>query len=58
MEFKTANGNAEIEPQREGQIYSHNGLILHTGDGLWLEIDGRKYKTEAVKVGEIGRAHV
>lgn len=57
MEFKTANGKAEIEPQREGHIYSHNGLILHTGDGLWLEIDGRKYKAEAVKVGDVWWVH-
>lgn len=57
MEFKTANGKAEIEPQREGQIYSHNGLLLHTGDGLWLEIDGRKYKVEAVKVGDVWWVH-
>ena len=43
MEFKTANGKAEIEPQRDGSIFSHNGLLLHTENGLWLEIDGRKY---------------
>ena len=57
MEFKTANGKAEIEPQRDGSIFSHNGLLLHTENGLWLEIDGRKYKTEAVKVGDVWWVH-
>lgn len=57
MEFKTPNGKMEIEPHRDGKLFSHNGLILHTENDLWLEIDGRKYKTEAVKVGDTWWVH-
>lgn len=57
MEFKTGGGKMEIEPHRDGSMFSHNGLVLHTGNGLWLEIDGRKYKAEAVKVGDTWWVH-
>ena len=33
-------------------------MILHTGEDLWLEIDGRKHKAVATKVGDVWWVHV
>ena len=58
MEFKTSNGRIEIDPPRDGNSFSHEGIILHTGENLWLEIDGRKHKAVATKVGDVWWVHV
>ena len=58
MEFKTSNGRVEIDAIRDGDSFIHEGMILHTGEDLWLEIDGRKHKAVATKVGDVWWVHV
>lgn len=58
MEFKTSSGISEIEISRDGGRFSNQGMILDISEGLWLEIDGRKHKAEAVKVGDTWWVHV
>ena len=58
MEFKTSNGRVEIDAIRDGDSFIHEGMILHTGEDLWLEIDGRKHKAVAPKVGDVWWVHV
>ena len=58
MEFKTSSGRVEIDPFRDGNSFIHEGMILHTGEDLWLEIDGRKHKAVATKVGDVWWVHV
>jgi 3-methylcrotonyl-CoA carboxylase alpha subunit len=58
MEFKTSEGLVEIEPQRDGSLFTYQGLILDLSGDLWLEIDGRKYKAHATKVGDVWWVHV
>ena len=58
MEFKTSEGRIEINPTRDGESFIHEGIIVHTGENLWLEIDGRKHKAVATKVGDVWWVHV
>ncbi|RJU87773.1 MAG: biotin/lipoyl-binding protein [Candidatus Poseidoniales archaeon] len=58
MKFKTSDGRKDIEPQREGLVFIHEGLIAQMGDEIWLEIDGRKHKATAAKVGDTWWVHV
>ena len=58
MEFKTSSGRVEIDPFRDGNSFIHEGMILHTGEDLWLEIDGKKHKAVATKVGDVWWVHV
>lgn len=58
MEFKTSQGRIEIEPLRDGTSFIHEGMIVYTGDNLWLEIDGRKHKVVATKVDDVWWVHV
>ncbi|MGY8754856.1 MAG: acetyl-CoA carboxylase biotin carboxyl carrier protein subunit [Candidatus Poseidoniales archaeon] len=58
MDFKTKDGILEIEPQRNGSQFSYEGLILDLSGGLWLEIDGRKHKAHATKVGDVWWVHI
>ncbi len=58
MEFKTSEGRIEIHPTRDGASFIHEGIIVHTGENLWLEIDGRKHKAVATKVGDVWWVHV
>ena len=58
MEFKTSEGRVEIHPIRDGASFIHEGIIVHTGENLWLEIDGRKHKAVATKVGDVWWVHV
>ena len=58
MEFKTSEGRFEIHPTRDGASFIHEGIIVHTGENLWLEIDGRKHKAVATKVGDVWWVHV
>ncbi|MGB1549151.1 MAG: acetyl-CoA carboxylase biotin carboxyl carrier protein subunit [Candidatus Poseidoniaceae archaeon] len=58
MEFKTSEGRIEIDAKRSGSAFTHEGMTIHTGDELWLEIDGRKYKAVATKVGDVWWVHV
>ena len=57
MEFKTSDGRIDIDPIR-GDSFIHEGMILHTGEKLWLEIDGRKHKAVATKVGDVWWVHI
>ena len=58
MEFKTSEGRIEIDAKRSGSAFMHEGMAIHTGDELWLEIDGRKHKAVATKVGDVWWVHV
>ena len=58
MEFKTSEGRIEIDAKRSGSAFTHEGMTIHTGDELWLEIDGRKHKAVATKVGDVWWVHV
>lgn len=58
MEFKTSEGRIEINPTRDGDSFIHEGIIVHTGGNLWLEIDGRKHKAVSTKVGDVWWVHV
>ena len=58
MEFKTSNGRIEIDPIRDGDSFIHEDMILRTGEDLWLEIDGRKHKAVATKVGDVWWVHI
>ena len=58
MEFKTSEGRIEIHPTRDGASFIHEGIIVHTGENLWLEIDGRKHKAVATKVDDVWWVHV
>ena len=58
MEFKTSEGRIEIHPTRDGASFIHEGIIVHTGENLWLEIDGRKHKAVATKVSDVWWVHV
>ena len=40
MEFKFGGDRIEILPQRDGSTFIHEGMMLHMGDELWLELDG------------------
>ncbi len=58
MEFRTSEGRVEIDAMRDGSSFIHEGMIVHTGDKLWLEIDGRMHKAVATKVGDVWWVHV
>ena len=58
MEFKTSEGRIEIDAVRNGSSFTYEGMTIHTGNELWLEIDGRKHKAVATKVGDIWWVHV
>ena len=58
MEFKTSEGRIEIDAKRSGSAFAHEGMTIHTGDELWLEINGRKHKAVATKVGDVWWVHV
>ena len=58
MEFKTSEGRIEIDAKRSGSAFTHEGMTIHTGDELWLEIHGRKHKAVATKVGDAWWVHV
>ena len=58
MEFKTSEGRIEIDAKRTGSAFTHEGMTIHTGDELWLEIYGRKHKAVATKVGDVWWVHV
>ena len=58
MEFKTSEGRIEIDAKRSGSAFTHEGMTIHTGDELWLEVDGRKHKAVATKVGDVWWVHV
>ena len=58
MEFKFGGDRIEILPQRDGSTFIHEGMMLHMGDELWLELDGRKHKATATKVGDVWWVHV
>ena len=58
MEFKTSTGRIEIDAKREGDSFVYEGMIVHTGDNLWLEINGRKHKAVATKVDDVWWVHV
>ena len=58
MEFKTSEGRIEIDAKRSGSAFTHEGMTVHTGEELWLEIDGRKHKAVATKVGDVWWVHV
>ena len=58
MEFKTSEGRKEIEASREGLTFSNEGLIAHMDNEIWLEIDGRRHKATAAKVGDTWWVHV
>ncbi len=58
MEFKTSEGRIEIDANRSGSAFTHEGMTIHTGDELWLEIDGRKHKAVATKVGDVWWVHI
>ena len=58
MEFKTSEGRIEIDAKRSGSAFTHEGMTVYTGEELWLEIDGRKHKAVATKVGDVWWVHV
>ncbi|MAH91201.1 MAG: hypothetical protein CMA11_05475 [Euryarchaeota archaeon] len=58
MEFKTSDGRREIDAHRDGSSFIHEGVIVHTGQELWMEIDGRKHKVTATKIGDVWWVHV
>ena len=58
MEFKTSVGRKEIDPQKSGMTFMHEGSLAHMGDEIWLEIDGRKHKVTATKIGDTWWIHV
>jgi 3-methylcrotonyl-CoA carboxylase alpha subunit len=58
MEFKTPQGRIEIDAKRDGSSFSIEGMTIHTGEELWLEINGRKHKAVATKVGDVWWVHV
>ena len=58
MEFKTSEGRIEIDAARNGSSFTYEGMTIHTGNELWLEIDGRKHKAVATKVGDVWWVHV
>lgn len=58
MEFKFGGDRVEIIPQRDGSTFLRGGMILHMGVDLWLEIDGRRHKVTANKVGDVWWIHV
>tara|TARA_B100001079_G_scaffold257212_1_gene254349 strand:+ start:531 stop:980 length:450 start_codon:yes stop_codon:yes gene_type:complete len=58
MEFKTSEGRIEIDAKRDGSSFSFEGMKIHTGEELWLDINGRKHKAVATKVGDVWWVHV
>ena len=58
MEFKTSEGRIEIDAKRDGSSFSFEGMTIHAGEELWLEINGRKHKAVATKVGDVWWVHV
>jgi hypothetical protein len=58
MEFKTSDGRKEIEAHRDGLTFIHGATLVHMGNEIWLEIDGRKHKATAAKVGDTWWVHV
>ena len=58
MDFKTSEGRIEIDAKRSGSAFTHEGMTVHTGEELWLEIDGRKHKAVATKVADVWWVHV
>ena len=58
MEFKTSEGRIEIDAKRDGSSFSFKGMKIHTGEELWLDIDGRTHKAVATKVGDVWWVHV
>ena len=58
MEFKTSEGRIEIDAKRDGSSFSFKGMKIHTGEELWLDINGRKHKAVATKVGDVWWVHV
>ena len=58
MEFKTSEGRIEIDAKRDGSSFSFKGMKIHTGEELWLDINDRKHKAVATKVGDVWWVHV
>lgn len=57
MKFLTSDGIKEIEASREGSIFKFNEKSVEIQQDIWLEMNGKRHKTVATKVGDCWWLH-
>tara|TARA_B100000683_G_scaffold126676_1_gene124301 strand:- start:838 stop:1281 length:444 start_codon:yes stop_codon:yes gene_type:complete len=58
MKFITSDGIKEIEAHREGSIFNSDGNSVDIQKDIWLEMNGKRHKVVATKVGDCWWLHV
>ena len=58
MKFLTSDGIKEIEASRESSIFKFNEKSVDIQQDIWLEMNGKRNKTVATKVGDCWWLHV
>ena len=58
MKFITSDGIKEIEASREGSIFNFDGKSVDLQKDIWLEMNGKRHKVVATKVGDCWWLHV
>ena len=58
MKFITSDGIKEIESAREGSIFNSDGKSVDIQKDIWLEMNGKRHKVVATKVGDCWWLHV
>ena len=58
MKFLTSDGIKEIEASRESSIFKFNEKSVDIQQDIWLEMNGKRHKVVATKVGDCWWLHV
>ena len=58
MKFITSDGIKEIEAPREGSIFNFDGKSVDIQKDIWLEMNGKRHKVVATKIGDCWWLHV
>ena len=58
MKFITSDGIKEIEASREGSIFNFDGKSVDLQKDIWLEMNGKRHKVVATKIGDCWWLHV
>ena len=58
MKFITSDGIKEIEATREGSIFNFDGKSVDIQKDIWLEMNGKRHKVVATKIGDCWWLHV
>ena len=58
MKFITSDGIKEIEAPSEGSIFNFDGKSVDIQKDIWLEMNGKRHKVVATKIGDCWWLHV